>query len=628
MVSSSSRFIHEYPVFIIVAASIVLGLAAQLTGFDVLTRWLLIAVSLFSTLPLVKDMVQTVRQGGYGLDILALSAILVGLALGEYWTAIVIALMLTGGQALEEYAETHAMQELTSLLKRAPKRAHLLRNGRVVEVRVDAINIGDRLLVKTGEVIPVDAVVVEGAASVDESSLTGESLPVTKETGANVMSGSVTVDAPLTIKALHESKDSHYTQIIKLVKEATASKSPFVRLADRYSLPFTVLSFAIAGAAWALSGDARRFLEVIVVATPCPLLLGAPIAIISGMSRAAKHGIIIKNSIALERLAAIKSIAFDKTGTLTKGQPVVDHVLVLDHLKEDELLSVAAAIEHKSAHILARAVVRAAGQRHLKPAKVTGIREMPGLGMRALWQDKPVLMGTRELLKKEGVSIPPATDQRIGTTHTSALIAIDGRLAGALTFTDELRPESTQTVDELRALGIKHIMMLTGDHNSVAQHIAGQLHITEIYAELLPAGKVQMLKKTPKAVRPIGMVGDGVNDAPVLAASDVGIALGARGSTAASESADVVIMLDDITRVARSVRIARQTIRIGLQSILVGIAISVVLMLIFATGHFAPVTGAVVQELVDIVVILNALRAHGSVIKTLFGKLRAYAEAT
>jgi heavy metal translocating P-type ATPase len=592
-----------------------LALVLQLAGLGQASTMLLITVSLISAYPLIKDMIKTVRHGGYGLDVLALVAILVSLALGEYWTAIVISLMLIGGEALEKYAEGQATRELKSLVDRAPSMAHLLKGGQTKDVPVAAIKLGDIVLVKPGEIIPVDGTLLEGDTTIDESSITGESLPVAKQPGQTVLSGAVNLDAAITIKALHTSKDSQYQQIIKLVREATTSKSPFVRLADRYSVPFTAISFAIAGAAWVISGDMRRFLEVIVVATPCPLLIGAPIAIISGMSRAAKHGIIIKNGLALEQLAAIKSIAFDKTGTLTKGSPVIDRIVAYDQRSDAELLALAAAIEHNSAHILAQAVVTAAKQRKVALAKVTNITELPGSGLLAVWQGKQVLLGKLSFMEQQDVKLPK--DLLLdSTSQTTAFIAINKQLAGAFTFVDELRPESHNLINGLNDLGIKHISMLTGDNQTVANHIAGQLNIKEIHANLMPADKVKVLKNIPPEFRPSAMVGDGVNDAPVLAASDVGIALGARGATAASESADVVIMLDDVQRVVRAVSIAKHTIHIGMQSIIAGIAMSVGLMLIFSTGKFAPVLGAAVQELVDVVVILNALRAHGSVWQT------------
>jgi heavy metal translocating P-type ATPase len=602
--------LRAYPIFALVALAIVVGLILQLIGLQQIAYWLLIVVSTIAAAQIVFGMIATVREGGLGLDILALTAIIVGLLLHEYWAAVVIALMLTGGEALEDYAQRRATNELTALLQRAPKQAHLLQGDGTKDVPIETVQIGDRLRIKPGEVIPVDGKLLTGTTSVDESSLTGESLPITKQAGDELLSGAVNLDAAITIEALRTSQDSQYEQIIQLVKEATNSKAPFVRLADRYSLSFSAVSFAIAFGAWALSGEVVRFLEVIVVATPCPLLIGAPVAIISGMSRAASHGIIIKNGASLERLAAIKSMAFDKTGTLTRGKPVLQQVITYGELEKDKLLALAAAIETNSAHILATAVTTAAKQQKLSLPRINSVAEEPGFGLRADWQNQSVLVGTYAFLHNQQAHFPNE-QQAVDGEHTTTFIAIDGQVMGALTFTDEIRPEAAQTIQDLQRGGIAHILMLSGDNASVAKSIAQKVGITEVYAGLLPAQKVQVLKTIGKSYHPSGMVGDGVNDAPVLAASDVGVALGARGSTAASQSADVVIMLDNLHKVAQAVSIAKNTIRIGLQSIWVGIGISVGLMLVFATGKFPAVLGAGLQEIVDVVVIINALRAHG-----------------
>jgi heavy metal translocating P-type ATPase len=613
--SRTISLIREYPIFALVGVVMVTGLGFQLAGAQTTTNILLVIVSLVAAIQIVVEMVKTIREGGLGLDVLALTAIIVGLLLQEYWAAVVIALMLTGGEALEDYAERRATNELTDLMDRAPKQAHLLdKSGDTTDVRIESVKVGDRVLVKPGEVIPVDGKVVDGTTSLDESSLTGESLPVAKKTGDQIMSGAVNVDTAITITAIRTSEDSQYSQIIKLVREATTTKSPFVRLADRYSLPFTAISYVIAFTAWIISGDAHRFLEVIVVATPCPLLIGAPVAIISGMSRAAKHGIIIKNGSSLERLAAIKSIAFDKTGTLTKGKPVLEIIETYGDFDEQTLLGLAAAVEANSAHILANAVVAKAKERNTELASVRNVSEDPGFGLRATWNDKDVLLGKYAFLHDNEASFGDE-HEAAQNERTTTFIAVDSQVVGALHFTDGIREEAKQTITDLREGGIEHVLMLTGDNASVAKNIAHEVGITEVYAGLLPKDKVIGIKNIDRGYHPTGMVGDGVNDAPVLAASDVGIALGARGSTAASESADVVIMLDNIYKVAQAVRIAKDTIRIGLQSIWAGIIISVGMMLVFSTGHFPAVLGAALQEVVDVVVIINALRAHGSFAK-------------
>jgi heavy metal translocating P-type ATPase len=453
----------------------------------------------------------------------------------------------------------------------------------------------------------VDCVVLEGLASFDESSLTGESLPVEHGQGEQLLSGSINLDGAVTVRALRSAADSQFEQIVKLVRNAASSQSPFVRLADRYSIPFTLLSFAIATAVWVLSGQAIRFLEVLVVATPCPLILGAPIALISGMSRSAKHGIIVKTGSALERLAEVRTMGFDKTGTLTRGKPVVDQVIAYGNTSKQEVLALAAALEQNSNHVLARTIINEAGRQKIKFPKVKNMKELPGFGLLGLVAGHEVVVGKWRYMREASLTLPKNFDKKI-LSETAAFVARNGKVVGAITFIDELRPESKHTIKRLRQLGVRRLLMVTGDNTATAQLVAKQLGIDDVRAETLPADKLKAIEMIKD--RPVAFVGDGVNDAPVLTAADVGIALGARGSTVASESADVVIMLDDLERVASSVAIAKRTFAIARQSILIGIFISIGLMLIFATGKFKPVYGAAIQELVDITVIFNALRAH------------------
>lgn len=603
------RFFKTYRQFGFVLLSVYVALILDLANRDELAHMVLIVSATLNVIPLVWGMIQDLREGTYGVDILAATAIITSILMQEYWAGIIIVFMLTGGESLEDYAERRAKTELTALLNRAPRKAHILRGKKIVDIKASAVQPNDKLIIKPGEVIPVDGQIIDGKTSIDESSLTGESLPVAKAVGEALMSGSVNLDGLITIKALHSAKDSQYEQIIKLVKSAAASRAPFVRLADRYSIPFTIISFVIAGSAWALSGDSLRFLQVLVVATPCPLILSAPIALISGMSRAAKHGIIIKTGSALERLAAAKTIAFDKTGTLTIGQPIVDNISVIKPFTKEQVLQAAAALEQGSTHVLARAILAEAKKHNLKNAKAKKVREIPGSGLSATVAGKQVAIGRLSMLDELGISLPNNT-KLSGYKQTSSFVTIGDDLAGIITFKDEIRPESADTIQQLMELGIKHTLMVTGDNQQVADIVAKKLSISEVRANALPADKLEIIEN--QKIRPIGFVGDGVNDAPVLAAADVGIALGARGSTAASESADVVIMLDDIRQVANGVRIAKRTFFIAKQSILIGIGLSIGLMFIFATGKFRPVYGAAIQELVDVIVIFNALRAHGS----------------
>ena len=602
-------FFREYKGLGLVIIAIVTGLILELTGQHSAARWLLTVTALSATVPLVWGMVQTIRDGGYGVDLLAATAIITAVILKEYWAAIVIVLMLTGGEALEDYAERRAKTELNSLLNRKPKKAHLLRGGKMLDIAASKVEAGDKLMILPGEVVPVDAIVLEGSSSMDESSLTGESVPASKEPGDDLLSGSINIDGSITVKALRAAADSQYEQIIKLVKAASSSQSPFVRLADKYSIPFTIVAFMVAGAAWIVSGDSIRFLEVLVVATPCPLLLGAPIALISGMSRAAKHGIIIKTGSALERLAEAQTFAFDKTGTLTLGSPSVAKVETYGSFTKEDVLSYAAALELHSRHVLAEAIVKSAESHSVKVRKAKQVKEIAGRGLSGRLDGKDVLVGRLSLLDEHTIAIP----KNLKSDHvkqTATYVAVGGTLAGIILFADQIRPESKQMLLRLKKAGIKQVVMVTGDNEPTALRVAKELDITDVYPDCLPRDKLMAIEQLSH--RPVAFVGDGVNDAPVLTASDVGIALGARGSTAASESAGVVILLDDIERVATGVEIAKRTFFIAKQSILIGIFISIGLMAIFATGRFKPLYGALIQEVVDIAVILNALRAHGS----------------
>jgi len=603
------HFVRVYWQFSAASLAAIIGLILQIYHQQTIANWLLAITASVSVLPLLWGMIQDLRDGTYGVDILAATAVITSVVMRQYWAGIVIVLMLTGGESLEDYAEHRAKKELDALLTRAPQKARILRGTREIEVKASEVVVGDKIVIRAGEVVPVDATILEGTSSFDESNLTGESLPQVKKTGDAMLSGSINLDGVITAQALHSAADSQYEQIIKLVRAASNSKAPFVRLADRYAIPFTIISFGIAGAAWAWTGQSIRFLEVLVVATPCPLILAAPIAIISGMSRAAKHGIIIKTGSALEQLAAARTFAFDKTGTLTRGTPSVDTVKTYEGLKQDEVIALAAAIEQHSNHVLAQAIVAKAGKQ-TKLLKTKNIREITGSGLSARVNGKEVLVGRLGMLEEAeyAITLPKQFTAKDFQT-TAAFVAVDKKLVGVITFKDGVRDDAKQTLQNLRDTGVEHIMMVTGDNKATAKAIAKQLGFKQFHAEALPGDKIKAIE-TAEA-RPVAFVGDGVNDAPVLTASDVGIALGARGSTAASESADIVVMLDDLHHVAEARQIAKRTFFIAKQSILVGIGLSVILMLIFATGKFKPIYGAAIQEVVDVVVIFNALRAHG-----------------
>ena len=600
-------FLKKYKLFAFALLSLVIGIILYFSNLPKEAKYLLSFIAIVETIPLLWGMFQDLRVGTYGIDILAATAIVSSVALNQYWAAIVIVIMLTGGEALEDYAEHRAETELDALLKRAPQIAHILRGGKVMDVKVSKVEIGNKIIIKPGELVPVDAVIIEGSASFDQSSLTGESVPVSKKIGDSLLSGSVNMDGAITAKALRPASDSQYEQIIKLVKSAQNSQTPFVRLADRYSIPFTAIAFMIAIGAWIISHQSIRFVEVLVVATPCPLILAAPIAVISGMSRAAKNGIIIKTGGALERLAEAKSIAFDKTGTLTTGIANIKEIKVFGKNKKSEVLRLASSLEQNSNHILALSIVNEAKRLKIKLSKAVGVKNFSGTGMSGKVSGRLVYVGNISMMLNHGVEIPENINHT-KNKDTISYVAFEKQLIGSISFDDKIRPESKATIARLRQLGFKNMILITGDLESKARSVAKVLGIDKVVAGALPGDKINAIEQDN--LRPVVFVGDGVNDAPVLTAADVGIALGAQGQTAASESADMVIMLDDFSKVAKAREIAKRTFSIAQQSILIGIAMSLVLMLVFATGKFPPVYGALLQELVDVFVIFNALRAH------------------
>ena len=580
--------------------------ALWLVGLPVAAAWIASGYALGIAAVELWRMIRRLRDGVFGIDVLAIIAIVATVAVGEYVASLIVVLMLTGGQALEDYAEGAAERELTLLLDREPREAHRLEpDGTVRDIPVDAVAIGDLLLVRSGEVVPVDGILRSSATSFDESSLTGESLPVAKLPGDPVASGSVTGVVASTIEATALARDSQYQAIVALVKGARADRAPTVRLADRYAVPFTIVSLVIAGTAWVLSGDPGRFAEVLVLATPCPLLLAAPIAFLGGMSRAARSGVVVKNGGVLEILSRARTVVFDKTGTLTAGRPRITEVDARDG-DADRLLALVASAEQASSHVLAASVVEEARARGLTLRPVLSAREAEAEGVAAQLDDAHVEVGTLEFIRRRDASTAETTG---GPGELVIYVAVDGAFAGTVRAADTVRPESPGTVAALRDLGIDEILMLTGDARSTAEHVADVTGITRVRAECRPADKVSTVRDTP--ARPVVMVGDGVNDAPALAVAEVGIAMGARGASAASEAAGAVVLVEDLATIPRVIRIGRDTVRIALQSIWLGIGLSLALMLVATTGLIPATVGAGLQEVVDLLTILNALRAIG-----------------
>ncbi|MDE2052586.1 MAG: heavy metal translocating P-type ATPase, partial [Gammaproteobacteria bacterium] len=546
-------------------------------------------------------------------DVIALLAMAGALLLGEYLAGAVIAVMLTGGSALEQYAIGRARRELSALISRAPRIAHRRQGEAFVDVPVEEVSLGEVLIVKPGEVVPVDGIVSRGSAVLDESSLTGESRPVNLEAGMPVRSGGSNSGAPFELRVTATAAQSTYAGIIRLVQAAEASKAPMVRLADRYALLFLVLTLTLAMLAWILEGSAIRALAVLVVATPCPLILAAPAAIVAGVSRAAKHGIIIKGGAPLETLARTRVLLLDKTGTATSARPEVVAVETIGTGSSDEIVRCAASLEQLSVHPYAPAILAEARSRNLVLAFPSGVREQMGTGISGEVGSRRVAVGQRDFVAPGAERTTQLRSVELRTAadgSSSVFVAIDGRLAGVLILQDPIRPEAPRALRLLRTIGVRHIHLVTGDHPDVAELVGDALGVDRVFAERAPEEKVEVVR----LVRTEGvtaMVGDGINDAPALALADVGIAMGARGATAASEAADVVLTSDRFQGIAEAIQISQRTRRIALESVLVGMALSLVAMGFAAAGLIAPIDGALLQEAIDVLVILNALRALG-----------------
>lgn len=591
---------------LVIIGGVAAGITTLLPHDARLAHYIIIVLSAIIVLDMGIKMVKTIMSGSYGIDILAITAIVTCLLIGEFWAAYVIMLMLCGGEALENYADRRARRELSALIRRRPTIAHIVKCEQIKDITLDKVKVNDILLIKPGEVVPIDGILMSKSATIDESSITGESVPVEKVKGDKVVSGTASLNISIAIKATCTTKNSYYTQIIQLVSEAESQPAHFVNLANRYAIPFTLISYIIAGAAWYLSGDPTRFAEVLVVASPCPLILAAPIAFVSGMSLASRHGIIVKNGTVLERMAAAPNFCFDKTGTLTTGKLAVDTIETAEGYTDKDILAIIAAAESLSGHVMASAIINKAKAMHISIPAAKNVREVTGGGIFANVVGKRIVVGSRKFLNESKIPNLPECD----LSSTEIMLAVSGKYAGAVHLSDQLRHGAKSTIVRLRQLGAKSIVMLTGDRPAVASAIAKHLKLDKALAQLTPTDKYDYVKQHHNLKSPVVMVGDGINDAPVLAAADVGIAMGAMGSTVASESADAVITVDHVARVATLRQIAMHTMHIARQSVLSGMLLCLVLEPIAITGVIPAILGAACQEIIDVVVILNALRVH------------------
>lgn len=565
------------------------------------------AVTAMLLVPLTVSVGRSLLRRDVGVDAIALVAMAGALAMHQYLAGGVIALMLGGGNALEEAANRRARRELTALVQRAPRTALVSRGDRLVEIAVDEVTVGDSVLVRPGDVVPVDGVVEGDEAIVDESALTGEALPVTLGRGGEVLSGTTNVGPVLELTAIRPASESAYAALVRLVERAQSERAPFVRVADRYAAVFLPVTAAVAAIAWIFSGDAVRALAVFVVATPCPLILAAPIAFISGLSRCARTGVVVKGAGTVERLGAARSVLLDKTGTVTLGRPELEEVIALDGLSADETLRLAASVDRLSSHPLAHALTAGARARGLELETPREVTEAFGRGVAGSVGGHHVVAGSRDWLREHGAAVPEIDHASGGDVY----VAVDGVAAGVAVVGDRLREDAATLVARLRESGVLHVALVTGDREPVAARIGRALGVDRVYADQTPEQKLEVVRalQSRPGLHPVVMVGDGINDAPALALADVGVAMGTAGATVSSETADAVILVDRVDRVADGIRICKRALHIARQSVVLGMAASMIAMAFAAGGYLPPVAGALLQEGIDVGVILNALRA-------------------
>jgi heavy metal translocating P-type ATPase len=592
-------------------AGLSLGFVGWSAGRSDLAEWCWVGGTIPVVIVLFISIVRDLSAGRMGVDSIALVSMSGAVVLGQAVAGIVIAIMYAGGNVLEDIAVARAERDLRSLIDRAPRIAHRRAGSIITDTPIEQVEVGDVVLVRGGEVVPVDGIITSQAATIDESALSGEPIPVSRQAGEQARSGSVNAGGPFEIRASATAGESTYAGILRMVSAAQTARSPFIRMADRYALLLLPIGLLIASAAWFYTGDPVRGLAVLVAATPCPLILAAPVAFISGIARAAKRGILVKGSGPLEALAQTHTVMFDKTGTLTVGGARLVAIEVAPNQRADDILRLAASLEQASHHVVAMAIVEAAMAKGVKLSTPLDVRETMGAGLEGVVDKRTIRVGSHQLVNGAGKPEAWAVRALRRAAWRSALsvfVSVDGRTIGALLLADELRRETPRAVQALRTAGVSRIVMVTGDRGEAAETIGAALDLDAVLADRDPADKVDAVVIEQRQNVTV-MVGDGINDAPALAAANVGIALGARGASASSEAADVVILVDRLDRVSDAIAIAKRTHSIALQSILSGMTLSGLAMAFAAVGWLPPVAGALTQEAIDVAVILNALRA-------------------
>ncbi|PCD66152.1 cadmium-translocating P-type ATPase [Rhizobium phaseoli] len=593
------------PVVLILLSTfgIVASIAFRFASLPAASSYVLAGCIVVTLLSLAVDVVAGLRAGEFGLDFLAAVAMASALWFGENLAGAIVAVMYAGGQFLEAYAHHRADEGMSDLLAKIPRTAHRLRGEDIEEVSVEAIAPDDIILVRCGDVVTADGILQSKNALLNQALLTGEALPARLVRGSEVMSGTVNLGDAVEIRVLRSAKDSAYAGIVNLVEAAKRSKAKLVRLADRYALAFLSLALAIAAASAIVSGDLHRIVAVLVVATPCPLILAVPVAFAAGTSRAARQGILVKGSGPLEALATASVVVFDKTGTLTLGEPVVTQIEGPED--PDEVLRLAASLDQASAHVAAAALLKEARRRHLRLSRPSEVVERPGAGITGLVDGQRISVGSENYVERQEGVAPGGSN---ASTALRASVMINGKVAGVITMEDRLRSDARATIDRLRTLGIKRLVLASGDERSIAAAVASTLSLDAVKSRLSPADKVAVIKEE-RTGGSVLMVGDGVNDAPALAAADVGMAIGSQNLAAAAQAADIVLVRDSLRGIVDAITTARRARNIALQSVLAGMGLSLLAMIAAGMGYLPPVAGAMLQEVIDVAVIVNALRA-------------------
>ena len=610
------KLLRSYPIPFLSTITLAIGIILFLFGFQQYANAIWFATLILGGIPLVYETLRKVLKKNLTSDIIATLAIIVAIILGQSFAGVIIVIMQSGGEALEDYGFKRASMSLEALMERSPKTARIKVHNNIEEVDVHKVKVGDILVIRNGDMIPVDGRVTTDEGYVDESALTGEPVPKTKTKGDKLLSGSVNVSGTFEMIADKISKESEYERIVQIVKEAQSKKPGIQRLADKYAIYFTPLTIVLSVFGYLLTGKIVTLLSVLVVATPCPLIIAVPIAVIAGVDRAANDGIIVKNGSAIEQIANAKSIFFDKTGTITYGSPSVEKIISTGKHKEKDLLYLSASLEQLSTHPFATSIVQKARSELKRLATPSKFKEHLSHGVEGYINKKHILVGSKKLFevayKKEFPSGYKRIMERANVEgRLCTYIFIDGKLEGIIVLQDQIRKGVKGMMHELGQMGISNITMLTGDNQTNAKVIADEAGITNFKTNLLPEDKVLIVKEETEKHGNTIMVGDGINDAPALATSTVGVAMGAHGTGISAEAADVVLLVDDVTKIVDSIKIGKRMLRIAKQSIYIGLGVSIILMIIAATsGEIQPAVGAILQEILDITVILNALRVR------------------